>query len=187
MSADTQLLEILIARDDVDLKGQPTNDSEESDALLAEVPERAAASFSIGQTRVLQGLSKKGILKKGEALRRASAGPEPTSSPGTYTVCLCSLCYRLMSVRRLTTRNQEWKHSMMPSSGAETSAGLREQYMLHGRPCIDRRSNCCECSYCSSSAFSLQGTTLINAWSDARKISLLTLQMQTLHLHHNQN
>ncbi len=83
MSADTQLLEILIAKDDGDSRGQPTDESEESDALLVEVPERAAASFSIGQTRALHGSSKKGILKKGEALRRASAGPELTSSPGT--------------------------------------------------------------------------------------------------------
>ena len=83
MSADTQLLEILIARDVIDFKGRRTDDSEESDPLLVEVPERAAASFSIGQGRVLQGLSKKGILKKGEALRRASAGPELTSPQGT--------------------------------------------------------------------------------------------------------
>lgn len=83
MSADAQLLEILIAKDEIEGEVQPMERSAESESLLVEAPERAAASFSTGQYAVWQGSSKKGILKKGEALRRASAGAELRSSPGT--------------------------------------------------------------------------------------------------------
>jgi len=83
MSSDTQLLEILIARDDNERTARPSEDSDELDALLVRVPERTAASFSTGQNRAIQSALKKGILKKGEALRRGSAGTEPAPSSGT--------------------------------------------------------------------------------------------------------
>jgi hypothetical protein len=82
MSGDTQLREILVARDDLEISTEAIQGAEESDSLLTRGPERAAVSFSAGQDRLQQSCLKKGILKKGGALRRASASSEVPSSAG---------------------------------------------------------------------------------------------------------
>lgn len=79
---DAQLLEILIAKDKPDRSSEASEKTEESDSLLARVPERTAASFTIGHDILQQGSSKKGILKKGDALRRASANAEMVTTTG---------------------------------------------------------------------------------------------------------
>ena len=86
MSGDTQLREILIARDDLETSTEAIQGAEESDSLLARGPERAAVSFSAGQDRLQLSCLKKGILKKGDVLRRASASTEVPSSAGMLHV-----------------------------------------------------------------------------------------------------
>ena len=93
-SEDAQLLEILIAGDDTERTREAREGAGESDSLLATMPDRSAASLSKGQGSLTQGSSKKGILKKGEALRRASAAAEtrPASGvPSSWTLCYVPL------------------------------------------------------------------------------------------------
>ena len=88
---DAQLLEILIARDDTERTREAREGAGESDSLLATMPDRSAASLSKGQGSLTQGSSKKGILKKGEALRRASAAADLPVASGVHSKHL--LCY----------------------------------------------------------------------------------------------
>ena len=89
---DAQLLEILIDGDNTDRERQTRDGAGESESLLASLPDRSAASFTTGQGSLTQpGSSKKGILKKGEALRRASAAADLPVASGVHSKHL--LCY----------------------------------------------------------------------------------------------
>ena len=89
-SEDAQLLEILIDGHDTDRTRQTREGAAESELLLASLPDRSAASFTTSQGSLTQGSSKKGILKKGEALRRASAAAEIPPASGVHPEFLLS-------------------------------------------------------------------------------------------------
>ena len=84
-SEDAQLLEILIDGHDTDRTRQTREVAAESESLLAALPDRSAASFTAGQGSLTQSSSKKGILKKGEALRRASAAADLPVASGIHS------------------------------------------------------------------------------------------------------
>ncbi len=108
MSGDTQLREILIAVDDLETSTGSIQGAGESELLLARGPERAAVSFTAGQDRLQLSVLKKGILKKGDALRRASANSKVPSSRGPLHVRQRQgkfnviICWRVKSNRRLS-------------------------------------------------------------------------------------